>query len=156
VSDTASGRGAGRVSDAIVLTSQQPDDPRRAPRSSAPSGGGQGARSPAQSLVPEGARFEGTVAFAGEARLAGRVVGPVEGRGRLELLPGGSVEGDIRADELVVAGRVQGRLEVADRLELRAEAHVEGPVSAGSLEMHEGAVLDGELCIGGNASRADS
>lgn len=146
------------MSDAIVLTSQQPGDPRRAPRSSAPRAEGAPGpgESPAVSLVPAGFRFEGTVAFDGAARLDGAITGRVEGRGRLEVGPEGRLEGDVRADECVVAGAIEGDLVVAERLELHAGARVRGAVSTPTLRMHEGAILDGPCRISARSEDADS
>jgi len=146
------------VSDAIVLTSQQPGDPQRAPRSSAPQpdSARRGASEPGESLVPSGFRFEGTVAFHGRAHLDGHVTGRVEGRGRLEVGPSGHLEGDVRADELVVAGTIEGDLEVAHRLELQEGARVCGAIRTASLEMHEGAILDGPCAVVAAVADADS
>jgi len=138
------------VSDAIVLTSQQPGDPRRSRRSSAPRGDGRsddGVDS-IESLVPEGFRFEGTVAFDGRVRVDGSLTGRVEGRGRLEIGPTGEVKGDLDADELVVAGRVEGDLDASLRIELRAGAQVRGALRTPSLTMDEGALLDGPCGVG--------
>ncbi len=146
------------MSDAIVLTNQQPGDPRRAPRSSAPQA--EGARRSAdvggESLVPAGFRFEGTVAFHGAARLDGEVTGRVEGRGLLEVGPGARLAGDVKTDELVVAGAIEGDLEIGTRLELLDGARITGAVRTPALQMHEGAVLDGPCHIATEPREADS
>lgn len=137
------------MSDAIVLTSQQPGDGRRTTRSSAPQPSGEdAARGEApESLVPSGFEFEGIVAFDGTVRIDGTLRGDVDGRGRLEIGPGGRVEGDARADELVVAGAIEGDLHGRDRIELREGAQVRGDLRTPRLRMHGGAVLDGRCSI---------
>lgn len=146
------------MSDAIVLTSQQPGGPDRARRSSAPQpesttglAGG-----PAESLVPAGFTFDGVVAFDGRARIDGELRGRVEGRGRLEVGPEGRLVGDVLADELVVSGSVEGELTVSARTELQAGARVRGALRTPALQMHEGAVLDGPCSIDPTAGQKDS
>lgn len=146
------------MSDAIVLTSQQPGDPKRAARSSAPSPEADPASAlgPAESLVPQGFRFDGTVAFQGRARIDGTLAGPVEGHGRLEIGESASVRGDVRADEVIVAGLIEGDLVAAERLELRPGARVQGAVRTPSLQMHEGAILDGPCTVASGGVDPDS
>ena len=137
------------MTDAIVLTSQQPGDGRRSQRSSAPQPSQiDRARAEApESLVPHGFSFEGIVAFDGYVRIDGTLKGDVDGRGRLEIGPGGRVEGDARADDMVVAGAIQGEVHGRERIELCDGARVRGDLRTPSLQMRDGAVLDGRCRI---------
>lgn len=146
------------MSDAIVLTSQQPGDPRRGRRSSAPSAEAcaDGSIDPVQSVVPTGFAFAGTVAFDGRARIDGRLIGCAEGRGRLEIGAGAEVQGDVRADELIVAGHVEGDLVAGVRIELLAQARVRGAVRTSKLVVREGATIDGPCSVESSASQRDS
>ena len=146
------------MSDAIVHTAQQPGDPQRAPRSSAPPSAAatRAAGGPTECLVPAGFAFEGTVAFDGRARIDGLVTGPVEGRGRLEIGETGALAGDVRADEVVVAGAVEGDVVGADRVEIQAGARVRGAVRAPRLRMYEGAIIDGPCRVEPGPSGPDS
>jgi cytoskeletal protein CcmA (bactofilin family) len=146
------------MSDAIILTSQQPGDPQRSPRSSAPpaSGGGEAGAGATPSLVPAGFVFEGTVAFHGRARIDGKISGPVEGIGRLEVGPAGDIVGDVRADEVVVAGAVAGDLEARERVEIQPGGRVRGSIRTAALQMHDGALVDGRCAIDRAVDGADS
>jgi cytoskeletal protein CcmA (bactofilin family) len=137
------------MSDSIVLTSQQPGDDRRGGRSSAPQpSGAERARAEApESLVPSGFEFEGIVAFDGIVRIDGTLRGDVDGRGRLEIGPGGRVEGDAHADELVVAGTIEGEVLGRERIELREGARIRGDLRTPRLSMQGGALLDGRCSI---------
>jgi cytoskeletal protein CcmA (bactofilin family) len=137
------------VSDAIVLTQQQPGESQRGQRSSAPrpAGDERGRYDAPESLVPSGFAFEGIVAFDGHVRIDGTVRGDVDGRGLLEVGPGGCIEGEARADELVVAGTIEGGVRGRDRVELRDGARVRGDVVTPSIAVREGAVLDGRCSI---------
>jgi cytoskeletal protein CcmA (bactofilin family) len=100
-------------------------------------------------LVPAGGRFEGTLAFNGEARIDGRFDGRAFGRGKLVLGPDSSVTGEVDVDELRVAGALEGRVRARERVHLEAGAHVRGSLEALRLEMDDGAVLDAECRTGG-------
>jgi len=94
-------------------------------------------------VVGPGARFEGTLAFRGEARVEGRVDGAVLARGRLHVAPGARVHATIEVDELVVAGTVEGDVVAPGRVALLAGARLFGDVRTGSLVLADGALLEG-------------
>jgi cytoskeletal protein CcmA (bactofilin family) len=104
--------------------------------------------SPAPPASPEpvvgpGARFEGTLAFRGEARVEGEVEGAVLARGTLHVAPGARVCARIEADELVVAGTVEGDVLARRRVALLAGARLVGDVRTGRLALADGSVLQG-------------
>lgn len=145
------------MSDAILLTSQQPEGDRKGPRSSAPAGPlSDDARAASRiSLIPAGFSFEGLVVIDGAARIEGSLRGDVEGRGRFEIASGGDFEGRIEVDELIVAGSAKGELRARTRMELRAGAEVTGSVAAPSLNMLDGAQLEGRCETAPSADRRD-
>jgi len=106
-------------------------------------------------VVGPGSRFEGTLAFRGEARVEGEVEGAVLARGRLHVAPGAVVRANIEADELVVAGVVEGDVVAPRRVALLAGARLLGDVRTGSLVLADGAVLEGrcEMLTGLSARR---
>jgi cytoskeletal protein CcmA (bactofilin family) len=99
-------------------------------------------------LVPAGGRFEGTLAFDGEARVDGRFAGRAFGRGKLVLGPDSSVTGEVDVDELRIAGQLEGRVRARECVHLEDGAHVRGSLEALRLEMDDGAVLDAECRTG--------
>jgi len=101
---------------------------------------GPAARAP---VVGPGARFEGTLAFRGEARVEGEVCGAVLARGTLYVAPGAVVRARIEAEELVVAGTVEGDVTASRRLALLPGGRLSGDVRTGSLALADGACLDG-------------
>lgn len=111
---------------------------------SAPEGrAGSGERSPMAAVVGPGARFEGTLAFRGEARVEGEVLGSVLANGTLHVAPGAVVRAQIEAEELVVAGTVEGDVTAQRRVALLAGARVTGNIRTSSLALADGSVLDG-------------
>jgi cytoskeletal protein CcmA (bactofilin family) len=100
-------------------------------------------------VVPAGGRFEGRLAFRGEAGIDGEVVGPVEGIGRLEIGASGRVVGPVSVDELVSHGAIEGDVEASDRARLEAGATLRGTLSAPRLAVANGAVIQGRCSVGG-------
>lgn len=55
------------------------------------------------------------------------------------------VSGEIHADHVIINGRVNGPVYANELLELQPKAHIEGDVHYKALEMHQGAVIAGQL-----------
>ena len=94
-------------------------------------------------VVGPGARFEGTLAFRGTARVEGEVEGVVLAQGTLHVAPGAVVRAQIEADELVVAGTVEGNVIAPRRVILLAGGRLVGDVRTGSLALADGSLLEG-------------
>jgi len=94
-------------------------------------------------VVGPGARFQGTLAFRGEARVEGEVSGTVLARGTLHVAPGAVVRARIEAEELVVAGTVEGDVVAPRRVALLAGARLVGDVRTGALALADGSLLEG-------------
>lgn len=94
-------------------------------------------------VVGPGARFEGTLAFRGAARVEGEVCGSVLARGTLHVAPGAVVRARIEAEELVVAGTVEGDVTASRRVALLPGGRLAGDVRTASLALADGACLDG-------------
>lgn len=111
---------------------------------------------PIKSLIAHGTVIRGDIEFSEGLRVDGEVVG------NLRALPGvGSmlvisesavVTGEVSADHVVLNGTVRGPVRAAELLELQPKAKVEGDVTYQALEMHQGAVIAGQLApIGAEA-----
>jgi cytoskeletal protein CcmA (bactofilin family) len=94
-------------------------------------------------LVGPGARFEGTLAFRGQAWVEGEVTGQVLARGTLHVAPGAVVRARVEAEEVVVAGTVEGEVTASRRLAVLAGGRIQGDVRTPSLVLADGAHLDG-------------
>jgi cytoskeletal protein CcmA (bactofilin family) len=104
---------------------------------------------PIRSLIGEGIVLKGTVQFSDGMRVDGEVQGDLVGQeGLHSLLVVGAkarVLGRIHADHVIVVGEVIGPVMCTGLLELQPTARIEGDVTYELLEMHPGAVIDGEL-----------
>ena len=102
-----------------------------------------------KSLIAQGSCIEGNVRFTEGLRIDGEVIGDVlaaeGGASILVISESAMVTGHIYADHVIVNGRVMGPVHAAELLELQPKAKIAGDVSYGALEMHQGAVIFGQL-----------
>jgi cytoskeletal protein CcmA (bactofilin family) len=83
-------------------------------------------------------------------RIDGSVTGNVSGQDDqpsiLVISESAQVTGEIRADHVIINGSVKGPVYATELLELQPKARIEGDVHYKALEMHQGAVIAGQLC----------
>ena len=102
-----------------------------------------------RSTIAAGMQVAGDCSFQDGLQIDGHVRGNVIGEGDqpsvLVIGEGGSVEGAISADHVVIGGTVIGPVVARELLELQAKARVQGDVRYKALEMQQGAVIAGQL-----------
>lgn len=105
---------------------------------------------PIKSLVAQGTRIEGDVHFAEGMRIDGEVVGDIRAAADqpsiLVIAESARVEGAVHADHVIINGEVVGPVHAAELLELQPKAKITGNVHYKALEMHQGAVIAGQMC----------
>ncbi len=110
---------------------------------------GQQKQPPIKSLIASGTVITGDIAFADGLRVDGHIMGNLtaskETPSLLVISETAVIMGEIRADHVIINGAVQGPIEAAQLLELQPKAKIEGDVSYKALEMHQGAVISGQL-----------
>ena len=107
-------------------------------------------RQPAtRSVIGAGMRVQGPCTFSDGLHIDGEVLGDVAAEGGqpslLVIGEGGSVQGSISADHVVIGGSVVGPVLARELLELQSKARVQGDVRYKTLEMQQGAVIAGQL-----------
>lgn len=104
---------------------------------------------PIKSLIAQGSCIEGNLKFTDGLRIDGEVIGDiraVEGSASILVISElASVTGHIHADHVIINGRVIGPVHASELLELQPKAKITGDVSYKALEMHQGAVISGQL-----------
>lgn len=104
---------------------------------------------PIRSLVGEGMVVQGDIRFSEGLRIDGEVFGDVlaqgEARSILVISDNARVHGKVLASHVIINGEVKGPVHASELLELQPKARVEGDVRYDILEMHPGALLEGEL-----------
>jgi cytoskeletal protein CcmA (bactofilin family) len=100
-------------------------------------------------VIGQGTTITGHVEFAGGLHLDGSIKGNVAGeadtRSTLTVSEQGTVEGDVRVDNLILNGSVIGDVYANERVELATDARVSGTVYYRLLEMAMGAEVNGQL-----------
>lgn len=110
---------------------------------------GKKAQPPIKSLIAQGSRIEGNLKFTEGLRIDGEVVGNTSANTEqpsiLVISEAAVVEGEIRADHVIINGTVRGPVHAKELLELQPRARIEGDVYYKALEMHQGAMISGQL-----------
>ena len=104
---------------------------------------------PLKSLIAGGAQLVGDMSFSEGLRVECQVTGNLSAQ---ESLPSilviaetAVVDGEVRADHIIINGVVNGAIHAKMLLELQPKARSRGDGFYGALEMHEGALIDGRL-----------
>ncbi|MFY8082534.1 MAG: bactofilin family protein [Rubrivivax sp.] len=112
---------------------------------------------PIRSLIGEGTLIHGPIRFADGLRIDGEVQGDVLGAGEgptlVVISEKAKVTGMVKAAHVIINGSVTGPVESEALVELQPLARVTGSVHYELLEMHPGALIDGELRPLKNADR---
>jgi cytoskeletal protein CcmA (bactofilin family) len=94
-------------------------------------------------VITGGVEFSSGLHLDGVIR--GNVTGDTESRSTLTVSELGTVEGDVRLENLILNGTVIGDVYANERVELAANARVSGTVYYRLLEMAMGAEVNGQL-----------
>jgi cytoskeletal protein CcmA (bactofilin family) len=110
---------------------------------------GQQKQPPIKSLIAGGTVITGNVAFADGLRVDGHIQGHLTASkdtpSLLVISETAVIVGDIHADHVIINGAIQGRVQADQLLELQPKAKINGDVTYKALEMHQGAVISGQL-----------
>lgn len=101
------------------------------------------------SLIGAKTSVNGDVDFDGGLRVDGKVVGHVKAdAGRASTLVVSElacVRGSVSAGHVVINGTVEGPIHAYELLELQPKARVRGDITYKAVEIHVGAVIEGQL-----------
>ena len=107
------------------------------------------AQPPIRTLIGEGTVLRGELKFDEGLRIDGEVFGDVianpGSRTLLVVSEKARVHGKVNAGHVIINGEVRGPVTSSEMLELQPRAAVVGDVRYEVLEMHPGAMIDGEL-----------
>ncbi|MCG2578423.1 polymer-forming cytoskeletal protein [Dechloromonas sp. XY25] len=102
------------------------------------------------SLIGAGTRIEGALYFTGGLRVDGELKGSVQAAegassSTLVLSEHARIEGAVSVAHMVTNGTVVGPVVVTEALEMQSRARIVGDVEYATIEMHQGAVIEGRL-----------
>ena len=102
-----------------------------------------------KSLLGEGSTITGDIAFRDGLRIDCVVKGclraDAEHASILVISETATVTGEVVADHIIINGTVKGPVHARQMLELQPKARIEGDVQYAALEMHQGALITGQL-----------
>ncbi|WP_296446377.1 bactofilin family protein [Rhodoferax sp. UBA5149] len=102
-----------------------------------------------KSLIAEGSAIEGNFRFSDGLRIDGGIVGNIYAESALASIlvisETATVTGEIHADHIIINGTVNGPVHARIMLELQPKARIQGDVHYTALEMHQGAIIAGQL-----------
>jgi cytoskeletal protein CcmA (bactofilin family) len=101
-----------------------------------------------ESVIASDLTIEGKIVGSGHVRLAGRFKGDVQVDGNLTIDNGATLDGQVRAQTVVVGGELKGNIENARRVELLEGGIITGDVKAGSLTVAAGSRMRGQVEFG--------
>lgn len=111
------------------------------------------------SLIGCGTKIEGNLSFAGGLRVDGEIRGNVyaeDGQSSMLVLgESARIEGEVRVAHVVINGTVVGPVFAAETLELQPGARVTGDVEYLSIEIQQGAVVQGRMTYLGQAKSVE-
>ena len=101
------------------------------------------------SLIGATTRIEGNIFFSGGLRVDGAVRGNVAGLAdqpaTLVVSEQARIDGEVQAAHVVVNGTINGPVDARETLELQAGSRVKGDIHYKSIEIQQGAVIEGRL-----------
>lgn len=111
---------------------------------------------PAESILASGLTIEGKIEGNGNVRVAGRFKGNVNVRGELTIEPGAAIDGEVRADTVLVGGEVRGHIVATSRVEMKESGTLIGDLKAGSLTVAAGSKMRGKVEFGWKEGELES
>ena len=109
---------------------------------------------PAVTTIAADATWSGTLRSTADVRIEGTLDGEVVAEGELYVAADAKVDATARAATMVVAGHLNGQVVCRDRLEILPSGRVSGQIQAGSIVVHEGAFIGGQLRMKGQETEA--
>jgi cytoskeletal protein CcmA (bactofilin family) len=106
-----------------------------------------GSRQSLSAFIDQGSEFEGKLSFKDTVRIDGAFRGEISSENTLVVGETGEILAAVRSRTVVIAGSVTGDVVASERLVLQKTARLEGDVQAGSLQMEDGAVLNGRISM---------
>ena len=102
-----------------------------------------------KSLIAQGSHIEGHIRFGDGLRIDGQVTGDVTAhKGDSSILvisETAAITGELHAEHIIINGTVTGPIFASRLLELQPKAKIVGDVFYTALELHQGAMVTGQL-----------
>lgn len=105
-------------------------------------------------IISAGVVIEEKLISNGNVRVDGIVKGDITANGNVTVGENGEVNGEIRAEAIVLGGKVTGMISAKDKLTLEAKAVLQGDILTKILVVEAGAQFDGQSKMGSKETTA--
>lgn len=103
----------------------------------------------AETIIGKSVKVKGNFHGDGNIIIEGEVDGSVKTNNYLLVGPGASIKASIKAKDAKIAGKIIGDINIQGYLELESTAKIKGNIFTGQLSIERGAVLNGNVNMGG-------
>jgi cytoskeletal protein CcmA (bactofilin family) len=100
---------------------------------------------PSMTTIGADTSWTGTLRSESNVYLEGKVEGTLEARDTIYIAERATIDARVKARSIVVSGHLTGHIDCEGRLEITPTGRLNGEVEAGSLIVHEGALIDGKF-----------
>jgi cytoskeletal protein CcmA (bactofilin family) len=100
-------------------------------------------------FIDQGSSFEGKLSFKDTVRIDGHFSGQISSENTLVVGETGVIEANVRSQTVIISGTVAGDISAAQRVIIHKTGRVDGNVETPVLIMEDGAVINGQLKMGG-------
>ena len=109
---------------------------------------------PLTAFIDQGSEFSGKLCFKDTVRIDGKLEGEITSDNTLIVGETGEIRASIVSEVVIVSGLVEGNVVANRQLTLQKTARLHGDVETGSLLVEDGAVLNGNVIMGGTRNSA--
>ena len=92
-------------------------------------------------------RIKGHIRTPDDLTVDGEIEGSVESHSLLTVGPGGKVDANIKAREVIIFGSVRGNLEVSGKIAVRDQGSLVGNIKTAGISIDDGAYFKGKIDI---------
>ena len=100
-------------------------------------------------FVPKGMIITGTFSADKSGQIAGTVNGDVFVKGKVTVLKGAIIRGDISAMEIVVYGKITGDVKCTGKAMVQPGAYIKGNISTSEIHIEKDAIVEGIITKSG-------
>ncbi len=102
-------------------------------------------------FIDQGSEFSGKLSFKDTVRIDGKFDGEISSENTLIIGETGRIHATIQSETVIISGEVEGEIVAPRRVTIHKTARVSGNIRTGSLAVEEGAELNGQITMTGQA-----
>ncbi len=108
---------------------------------------------PKETVLSNGAVFEGKVKSGDPVRIDGQLSGEVSSDSTIQVGQSGTVNGNLNAKNIITAGKIKGGITAEEKVELKGTSRLDGDLVTVRLVIEDGAQFEGMCSMGSKHTR---